>query len=32
VLELHLTKRADAKPKQIKIAVGQKQLSAGKAA
>lgn len=32
VLELQLTKRAEAKPKQIKIAVGQKQLSTGKAA
>lgn len=32
VLELHLTKRAEAKPKQIKIALGQKQLSTGKAA
>ena len=32
VLELQLTKRADAKPKQIKIGIGQKQLSSGKAA
>jgi HSP20 family protein len=32
VLELQLTKRAEAKPKQIKIAVGQKRLSTGKAA
>lgn len=32
VLELHLTKRAEAKPKQIKVALGQKQLSTGKAA
>ena len=32
VLELHLTKRAEAKPKQIKIALGQEQLSTGKAA
>jgi HSP20 family protein len=32
VLELQLTKRAEAKPKQIKIAVGQKQLTTGKAA
>jgi HSP20 family protein len=28
VLQLQMTKRAEAKPKQIKVAVGQKQLSA----
>ncbi len=32
VLELYLTKRTQAKPKQINIALGRKQLSTGKAA